>query len=643
MELRRNLCVLPSNAPVQERSDCSKRVFQDTSGNLQSSPVDNVDALTKESYDSQVTSRSPPASTQQVRTTERPDHKGRRHVRKLPILTKSELNSEKYLAYRARQRANIGKDGEPVWPDDLEEAFQRALRAIPPMGRMQRTLGAKACGRNELIAHSIKLWTGKVRKRKQVSSHIQVLKNFMKDNAAWMKLVTADKTSDQFNTQTQNGYYDSTAGHLVTADSSTRLSQDNDGLGILQDSYSNGLPPPAGTLGSNAPIQDPSIQRINFEMWVHPPTDENQGRNALHTYTSSQSEISALSMVLEDIRHWRSAYPYLNSLHQDGQLHGTELILLEANFDLMDAYPPKGSKLGIRLQVDLAHTKGYHSFKYFSNFYQTGTPDPMHSCGDGLKYMGIHRNDTVRLDIPLESKWWVLLFHKITERRFAEEATGDPQAIRADEEQTRQYFREMSVMQEVFATPDGASAPQRLEETPRAPPRIATNSPAPPPLLPSQMTIDTVMHDALTPQATPLYPEFFHPQADLLTDPHLPGPPPRPKHAFSSFDSSLSSASLPSAYHPIRHDPAYCSATAPVPTTYPHPDAADFAAGHIQIHFHDQYDDSQLAYPPPQEDDLSQQQQQQQQQERDQYEANNQWAAAYHASMFAGVEFQHQG
>lgn len=127
MELRRNLCVLPSNAPVQERSDCSKRVFQDTSGNLQSSPVDNVDALTKESYDSQVTSRSPPASTQQVRTAERPDHKGRRHVRKLPILTKSELNSEKYLAYRARQRANIGKDGEPVWPDDLEEAFQRGL------------------------------------------------------------------------------------------------------------------------------------------------------------------------------------------------------------------------------------------------------------------------------------------------------------------------------------------------------------------------------------------------------------------------------------------------------------------------------------------------------------------------------------
>lgn len=486
--------------------------------------------------------------------------------------------------------------------------------------------------------------------------------------------MTANPASAKFDTQTPNEYYDSTVGRLVTADSSSRLGRDYGGLGALQDSYSNGLPPPAGTLGSNAPIHGPSIQRINFEMWVNPPTEDNQRRSPLHIYTSTQSEISTSSMVLEDVRHWRSAYPHLSTLHQDGQLDGTQLILLEANFDLMNAFPPRGSKLGIRLDADMAYTRGYHNFTFVSNFYQTGTPDPMHSCGDGLKYTHITRDDTVRLEIPLESKWWVMLFHKITERKFAEEATGDAQAIQADAEQSRQYLREMSITQEVFATPDGGSSPQRVAillwkfrqtrpgETAtttwrklHAPPsRIMINSPAPP--YPQEpMAIDGAIHDDITPQATPLYAEFFNHQAELMADPDLPSST-SPTHSmqYPSFDSSLSSTSLPSTYNPIHHqDPTYSSTTASV-AHYPHhsggapdPTATDFTGGHIQIQFQEpapSYDDHPLSYPPPPPSQASlQRQQQHQHHQQQQYEANNQWAAAYHASMFAGMEFQHQG
>lgn len=38
---------------------------------------------------------------------------------------RSYMNSQKYLEYRARPRRDTGKDGEPVWSDALEDAFQQ--------------------------------------------------------------------------------------------------------------------------------------------------------------------------------------------------------------------------------------------------------------------------------------------------------------------------------------------------------------------------------------------------------------------------------------------------------------------------------------------------------------------------------------
>lgn len=43
----------------------------------------------------------------------------------------SYLKSQKYLDYRARPRRDTGKDGEPVWSDELEDAFQQG-RFMPP-------------------------------------------------------------------------------------------------------------------------------------------------------------------------------------------------------------------------------------------------------------------------------------------------------------------------------------------------------------------------------------------------------------------------------------------------------------------------------------------------------------------------------
>ncbi|GAA5953995.1 hypothetical protein JCM3765_000718 [Sporobolomyces pararoseus] len=92
-----------------------------------------------------------------------------------------------------------GRDGEDVWPPAVEECFQTALRLLPRLGRKKLIIQGKPCGRNELIADYIFRHTGKMRSRKQVSSHIQVLKNLKKEDEEFMYLVSDPvEGEDQF-------------------------------------------------------------------------------------------------------------------------------------------------------------------------------------------------------------------------------------------------------------------------------------------------------------------------------------------------------------------------------------------------------------------------------------------------------------
>lgn len=95
-----------------------------------------------------------------------------------------------------------GREGENVWPPEVDEAFfhgqfhlmqasnslrpllltlasvpHPALHLLPRLGRKKLLIDGKARGRNELISNYIYRTTGQQRSRKQVSSHIQVLKN----------------------------------------------------------------------------------------------------------------------------------------------------------------------------------------------------------------------------------------------------------------------------------------------------------------------------------------------------------------------------------------------------------------------------------------------------------------------------------
>jgi transcriptional enhancer factor len=62
-----------------------------------------------------------------------------------------------------------------------------ALVRWPPMGRRKHMLDGQLRGRNELVADAIEKETSIPRTRKQVSSHIQVLKNKCQDVPGSMK------------------------------------------------------------------------------------------------------------------------------------------------------------------------------------------------------------------------------------------------------------------------------------------------------------------------------------------------------------------------------------------------------------------------------------------------------------------------
>ncbi|KAG0058871.1 hypothetical protein BGZ89_000904, partial [Linnemannia elongata] len=85
-----------------------------------------------------------------------------------------------------------------VWPENVENAFMEAIKEIPKLGRRKVPLNEKHYGRNELIAAYILKETGQARTRKQVSSHIQVLKNTRKDDLVLMELLS-DASPDESN------------------------------------------------------------------------------------------------------------------------------------------------------------------------------------------------------------------------------------------------------------------------------------------------------------------------------------------------------------------------------------------------------------------------------------------------------------
>lgn len=136
-------CLVPQNQPSLDPVGAhSDRALQNTSGNVQSysDPLAHAESIARDDHFQQLAYKYPhPAAPHHVPANSMHHQavaarlQARKQRRLHPVgpnvvaqrRGRSYLKSQKYTEYRARPRRDTGKDGEPVWSDELEDAFQQ--------------------------------------------------------------------------------------------------------------------------------------------------------------------------------------------------------------------------------------------------------------------------------------------------------------------------------------------------------------------------------------------------------------------------------------------------------------------------------------------------------------------------------------
>ncbi|KAL9625471.1 MAG: hypothetical protein Q9160_000534 [Pyrenula sp. 1 TL-2023] len=485
------LNILPSNAPVPDvLASRNTRILQDTSGNIQTYAPEVKHENGSFAYSRQslqfgqshlqpiqnhLPSNDHEGNLQHLHSRRRQRQREQRSIQS----TGAFWEHKRYQDYRNRpERGKLKTDSnEEVWPDRVEEAFCDgqllwiscgkwliiilALMNIPCYGRKKKSQNNRPHGRNELIALWIKEATGVIRSRKQISSHIQVLKSKMKGITAWDKVSTPQADDGSFNGPGSRYYSNSIENDVKDFYGNMKGDRKLRSRCILGSNTRHPLMANS-TLGSNAAAHyGRRVCGLNFKMWVS-PKDHKDFRERVWDYTRSadgQGSPSAPPMSLESVPNWRESFPDLPSIIAKQPPHvDYDIILVSSGLKLMANHPPRHSQLGLNLELDLfprgsgntcSVAQSWSDWRGITHIYKDGKPVKDHkpasfTLWDPDPHVG-------KLNTSFESRWWAQQLMLLTECEREAKDSGSEAELAAANETIRHFFEGTTAMQEFRA------------------------------------------------------------------------------------------------------------------------------------------------------------------------------------------------
>ncbi|TGO60266.1 hypothetical protein BOTNAR_0148g00040 [Botryotinia narcissicola] len=403
--------------------------------------------------------RLPAGNTLELRKRHNRQQRFNRHSNRNPI-----VDSPQYQAYRARANRDGSTQGDSKWPVVLEDAFLDALLAIPYMGRRKFSFRGKPHGRNELIkeylwiAYKNTLPPGQrpdptmMRTRKQVSSHIQVLKGFLTPHPAlYQRLFPPNKGP-------KNGFEDSfKKDPTLIALSQGRLPSKRhdqyDALNQIILSNHNQMKPAAFWL-LMTPFAVPNERNGVMK------TEQDLRRDGLVLHRYSGLSSSKPRGSLESILHWRQKFPHLAQLHSTKDLK-CDIIHMDVSLNLMKNHAPDNSELLTRMEVSIpgkdfagSNWQSVTSLIKPADLYGDPARDPvLEGTALPMTVLGMSDSET-RIKVAIPAETWAYTFTQLMNLHFEIEKKRLPQSyggngLSRPSNSIREYVDRISMYQEL--------------------------------------------------------------------------------------------------------------------------------------------------------------------------------------------------